>query len=374
MSRINFEGNSLIPTQISQLRQFSSKANPETINLGLGKPYVDTPVLLKQMAKELIDSTPLDYSDNAGTKELRQAIAKKFSILSEHICITHGAQEALMATLMGLLNPGDEVLISDPTFVAYKTMISLLGAEPKTFKLHFQDHSFHYDVDDILKNISSRTKIVLIGRLANPTGSDLSHDNLKMLAAELRKKNIILITDEVYSELHFHDPYIPAATFLDNIISINSLSKSHALTGWRLGYVLCQDEILLKKIIVTHQYIGTCATRISQNLAQRIFEDHKLYHSIIDSFKQYYEQSFEIFLKNSGVKTPKPKGSFYLFQEIPHNFKTDFEFAEHLLAKENILIVPGSIFGELGDKFVRIALSINHQQVELVSQAFKKYY
>jgi aspartate/methionine/tyrosine aminotransferase len=374
MSRIIFEGNHLIPTQISQLRQFSSRAKPDTINLGLGKPFVDTPLELKELAKKVIDTTPLDYSDNAGTKELRQAMAKKFSLSIDHICVTHGAQEGLMSSLMGLLNPGDEVLISDPAFVAYKTMITMLGGVPRTFELKFHNQAFIYDVYDILKNISEKTKIVLLGRLANPTGSDLKQQEIIFLASELRKKNILLIADEVYSELHFTEAYIPAAKMGDNIISINSLSKSHALTGWRLGYVLCQDESLLKKIIVAHQYIGTCATRISQNLAQKIFEDDVLYHSIIKSFKDYYFKSFDIFLANVDLKTPKPQGSFYLFQEIPAKFKTDFEFAEYFLQHENILVLPGSIFGDQGKRFVRIALSIKHDQIKLISFAFKKYY
>jgi aspartate aminotransferase len=374
MSRIVFEGNQLIPTQISQLRQFSSRAKPDTINLGLGKPFVDTPIELKELAKKVIDTSALDYSDNAGSKELRLAIAKKFSLSVDNICVTHGAQEGLMISLMGLLNPGDEVLISNPAFVAYETMIKMLGGIPRLFELDYHHQAFHYDINEILKNISVKTKIVIVGRLANPTGSDLKQDEIIFLASELKKKNIILITDEVYSELHFSTPYLPAAKMADNIISINSLSKSHALTGWRIGYVLFQDEYLLKKIIVAHQYIGTCATRVSQNLAQNIFEDEVLYHSIINSFKDYYSKNFDIFLSNTGLNTPKPQGSFYLFQEIPGKFETDFEFAEYFLQKENILVLPGSIFGDLGKRFVRIALSIKHDQIEKISFAFKKYY
>ncbi|MFZ4713338.1 MAG: pyridoxal phosphate-dependent aminotransferase [Bacteriovoracaceae bacterium] len=374
MKEFSFAGNSLIPTEISKLRLFSAKARPDTLNLGLGKPYMDTPPELKKLAKELIDKSALDYSDNAGTPALREAIGKKFNLKASEVCVTHGAQEALMCTLMGLLNDGDEVLIPDPGFVAYQTMVQILGGKATAYPLTWKEGEFVYDIDQILERVTERTRIVMLGRISNPTGSDLSPIQLVRLARQLKEKDIIIITDEVYAELNFFEFYQPGTCLTDNIIAINSLSKSHALTGWRLGYVLCRMEPLMKKIIVAHQYIGTCATRLSQNLAEKIFVDDVLYNKIVQNFKEHYRNGLDLFLKTTELPLKMPRGSFYLFPRIPDKFKTDYEFAEELLARQNMLVIPGSVFGALGTRHVRLALSLETHKIKQAADTFKHYY
>lgn len=371
MSDFKFSGNQKIPTTISKLREFNAKANSATMNLGLGKPYEDTPPELRELAAELVKSSVLDYSENRGTLGLRTSIGQFFAQKPENFLITHGAQEALFSSIMGLLNAGDELLIPDPGFLAYKTMGELHGIVVTTYKLKKTNHQFTYDIDQLLRQVSANTKMVLISKVANPTGTDLSIDDLKKLALELKKRDVILLSDEVYGELHFKEIYDPLFKFSSNIVTVNSLSKSHALTGWRVGYVGTTHEEMMKKILVTHQYVGTCATRISQNLAEAIFANRTLYEKISNRYRIHYKEAVNEFL--SILPGPAPSGAFYLFLPIPEKFSSDYEFCETLLKEQNILVIPGSIFGEAGKQYYRVALSVK-DGVKEVALKFQTYY
>lgn len=371
MNDFKFGGNQKIPTTVSKLREFNAKANASTLNLGLGKPYEDTPPELRELAQELVKKSVLDYSENSGTLGLRSSISQFFRAKSENFLITHGAQEALFSSIMGLLNAGDELLIPDPGFLAYKTMGELHGIVVTTYKLKNTNHQFTYDVDEVLRQVSAKTKMVLVSKVANPTGSDISLSDVQKLATELKKRNIILLSDEVYGELHFKETYDPLFKLSSNIVTVNSLSKSHALTGWRVGYVGTTHEDIMKKILVTHQYVGTCATRISQNLAEMLFSNRELYEKIANSYRMHYKESVNEFL--SVVSGPHPCGAFYLFLPVPPNFTSDLEFCETLLRDQNILVIPGSFFGSEGKNYYRVALSMK-DGVKKVAEKFKSYY
>lgn len=300
MSDFKFGGNVKIPTAISKLRQFNGKATSSTINLGLGKPYEDTPFELRELALDVVKNSVLDYSENQGTIGLRTSMGQFFDSKPENFLVTHGAQEALFSSMMGLLNVGDELLIPDPGFLAYQTMGEIHGLLVTTYKLKNDNHQFSYDIDELLRQVTPKTKMVLISKVANPTGSDLPLADLKKLCHELKKRDVILLSDEVYSELHFKEPYDPLFKYSSNVVTVNSLSKSHALTGWRLGFVGTTHGPMMKKILVTHQYIGTCATRISQNLAELLFANRELYQSIANRYRMHYKESVNEFLSVLG--------------------------------------------------------------------------
>lgn len=377
MSNFKFVGNEKIPTNISKLREFNGKANAETLNLGLGKPYEDTPPELKELVSTVLKFSVLDYSENQGTPELRKNISQFFSAEANHFLITHGAQEALFVAMMGLLNPGDELLIPNPGFLAYQTLGEMHGLSVKSYNLKKHQHHFTYDVDEILRQVTSQTKMVLISSVANPTGSHLSKEDIGKLAIELKKRDIILLNDEVYGELHYTQNYEPSFKYASNIVTVNSLSKSHGLTGWRIGYAGTTHEHMMKKMLVAHQYIATCAARMSQNLVEKLLSMPELYLKIAKQYREHYQTSVNLFLKElfPYEASLMPHGGFYLFLPIPKNFSSDLEFCERLLQEKNILVIPGSFFGSAGKNYYRVALSVKEQdQVKEIAQKFKSYY
>lgn len=377
MSNFKFNGNENIPTALSRLRQFNARANSSTLNLGIGRPFEDTPSILRELAIDVIKFSVLDYSDNEGTPGLRKNISQFFATDANHFLITHGAQEALFIAVMGLLEAGDELLIPDPGFLAYQTLGEMHALEVKTYKMKNHNHQFIYDVDEILKQVTRKTKMVLISKVANPTGSDLSLDDLGKLAVELKKRGIILLSDEVYGELHFKEKYDPLFKLSSNIVTVNSLSKSHALTGWRIGYVGCTHEGMMKKMLVAHQYIATCAARISQNVAEKLFANPQMYESIAKKYRDYYQKTMTDFLSvlPKDIAGAVPCGAFYAFLPIPKNFSSGEEFCETLLTEQNILAVPGGFFGSQGEQYYRLALSVKPEiNVKEIALKFKNYY
>lgn len=363
--------NEKIPISISKLRIFSQKANATTINLGLGKPYIDFPIELKEQIQELTLKSKLDYSLNQGTIELREAIEARLKIKKEHQIITNGAQEALYLALASLINPLDEVLISDPGFVGYAPIVNILGGQVVFYDLKQENNHFNYDFDLIESKVSSKTKAIIIGDIANPTNSTFDLQFINKLLKLAEKFDFFVIVDEVYSELHYSKMYSPHSLISDRIISINSLSKSHALTGMRIGFLSSQHKDVIAKSLVLHQYMMTCANRLAQNLAQVIYQDQELYFKIIVHFRNYYKKNFEIFSSETKLNETLSEGGFYYFMKLPD--LDDVNFCEQLLLNQNILITPGSFFGKQGQGFARIALSLTHDEVAKASKLLAQY-
>lgn len=356
----NFTGNKNVPVKISDLRTFSALANDKTINLGIGKPYIDTPVEIKEIALDVLKSNKaLDYSENKGNKNLRSAMALLYNGKSDDFIVTNGAQEALYNALTAIVSYQEEVLIPDPGFLAYKPMIEMLGAYSRTYKLVKKNSQFFYDPEEILKKVSAKTKAVIVSKVSNPTGSDFSLDAFKFLADQLRRKNVVLISDEVYGEFHFAEEYSPFYLHAENIVSINSLSKSHAMTGWRIGFAATKNEMIQKKILVAHQYATTCVNHFTQHVAEVLYSDRSLYQKIALRFKMEYLENLNLFCQANFL--PRPCGGFYMFIPINNGAGDDVAYATDLLKRKNILVIPGSYFGEEGRGFIRVALSVNKE-------------
>lgn len=371
--------NQGIPTSLSKLRIFNSKARSTTLNMGLGLPEVDIPETIRKIIPLILDKYPMDYSPNAGDSNLREQIAKNYGAESKNMIITHGAQEALMSVLLSTLNPNsqDEILIPNPGFLAYPTMSKILQAKVRTYDLCLKHNQFSHSKQSILNNINTNTKVVLLNSPCNPTGRIVSEKEIKELAQELKSKNILLVIDEVYGELSYNLKYKPSFLLLDNIISVNSFSKSHALTGFRIGWCASLNDEIINNITITHQYITTCASRFSQNLMLEVFEQNK-FDEVVENFRQSYEEKLDIFWsklkKDVKVGLSKPQAGFYLFLKIPKEFKNSEEFCNYALEKKDILFIPGEYFGSLGKEFYRVSFSLSKSDLEKAADIINTFY
>ena len=308
--------NKGLPKTVSALRQFNAQAGANTISLGLGKPYIDMPKELRDLACQMLKNTGLrqDYSANGGDARVRKLLEQNFGLARGSSIITHGAQEALYAALSALLNPGDEVLIPNPGFLAYETMIKMMHGKPTLYPMSQKGIEFTYEIDTILKNTTKKTKAVIINAPGNPTGTTVSNDFITKLASELKKKKIVLISDEVYGELHYRSPYQAYCNLGDNIVTINAFSKSHALTGWRIGWAACANPKITQQILVAHQYLSTCASVPAQHLIGALLADQALYDKIRDGFRTEYLTARNSLLKNLGPAAKfsnNPEAGFY---------------------------------------------------------------
>ncbi len=370
-------GNRGLALGVSRIRELNALAKPSTINLGLGKPSVDMPAEIRALLGPDWARESMEYSDNAGIPELREQLARRYGFQKEELWIAPGAQGATTAALIAMLNPGDEVLCPNPGFLAYDKAAAMVQARPVFYRLKQKGSDFHFDIGEILKKVSSRTRVVMVGSPNNPTGSILSDENYQELAHELRRKKIWILSDEVYGELHYRKDYRAAATLSERIVSVNSFSKSLALTGWRIGWMATQDEVLTKKAIVAHQYVSTCSSVPAQRLLLKVLAKAGVYESVRDGFRREYASKSALFFaalsEKAKIGLTLPEAGFFLFMPTPANMDGD-SFAKKLLEKDNVLVMPGSIFGSLGKKFVRVSLATTEDDLLKAAKVINKYY
>lgn len=353
-------GNPLIPTEISALRRLNARAGPGTINLGLGQPAVDMHPSLRGLAAKALAKHRLGYTPNAGLPALREKVAARYGLDAGSILITHGAQEGLMAVLLSLLGRGDEVLLPDPGFLAYETMVRIAGGRARFYSLR-EGGVFRYSAERILKAVTKNTRAVLICSPNNPTGTMIEPAEREKLLRALAKRKIFLFSDDVYAELAFRTPYRPVSAESPFGVTISSWSKSLALTGWRIGFVHTRHKKLAAKTLAAHQYLATCASAPAQALLFETLEAPGLYDEVIASFRAEYEGK----LRRLAAALPEsagarhPEGGFYLFLRLPG--RADRSLAGRLLEERNLLVVPGSFFGQEGRGFARISVAASDE-------------
>lgn len=369
--------NKKLPSGISSLRAFNSKANAQTINLGLGKPHQDMPDELRHIAATIIENKQLrqDYTENAGLAPVRSLLEQHYELRSGSTILTHGTQEALFSVLLATINPGDEVLVPNPGFLAYAPMVQMLQGKASLYPLKKSGADFSYDMNAILSRITKKTKLVLLNAPGNPTGSTVSAEFVRQLASALKKKKILLLSDEVYGELHYSEPYIPYARYQNNIVTVNAFSKSHALTGWRIGWLACEDPKLFQRFLVAHQYLSTCSSVPAQHLVGAILADPALFNGIRDRFCAEYLGKRDAFFRAMGkTQTALPQAGFFAFLPIPKNFSSSVRFSEKLLAEKNVLVIPGEFFGSAGKRFIRVSYSVPIEKLKDAAEKIRAYY
>jgi len=311
----------------------------------------------------------LGYSPNAGLQELRKLVAKNsgLQVTADQICITVGAEEALFSALMVIINSGDEVLIPDPGFPAYESIVKIAGGLPKNYPL-YRENNFSLKYDDVKNNITDKTKAIILNSPNNPTGAIYSSEELMKLAELLEQQSIIAISDEVYRDIYFEERPDSIANYIHNCVVINSLSKSFSMTGWRLGWCIAPPK-LSKTLVNFHQLAVTCAPTISQQVALFAFkgfaEKEKLKN--IEELKRRRNFAMSCVEKYTDLKYVKPSGTFYMFMDILSKIPkcgNSLEISLNLLSKEKVVTIPGVAFGKGGEGYLRISFAPSPEQIE----------
>ena len=357
----------------SELRKLFDKAPPDAINLGLGEIQFPTPKIITDRAIDIIKQGNIRYTPNAGLPELQKSITDYYNIqLNKNVCVTTGAEEAIFASLFSYMNQGDEVLIANPTYIAYKTIIKILGGIAVEFDLDPLSN-FKLDRTDFTNKINSKTKVLLLNNPSNPTGICFSESEIDFIVSKCNDNNILIIVDEIYRELYIDKK---PTTFLNKtgkIIVISGLSKSHCMSGWRLGWAVSNNPGLIIPIIVSHQYICTCAPYISQEVAIIALssEGMKAQDKIrleLKTNREFVLIQFEDYLPYVSIlnNTSSP----YLFI----NVEVDDRILVNELIKNGLLAMPGRIFGSNGKHWIRLNYATDKKKLAKAIRIIKKIY
>ena len=344
----------------------------DVISLGIGEPDFVTPWHIREAGTYSLEKGYTMYTSNSGMPELRQELADYLRLrygLSYHpeheILITVGSSEGLDLAMRAIINPGDEVIIPDPCYVAYPANIILAGGVPISTPTSEQN-SFSIKASDIEARITKQTKAILIGYPSNPTGAVMSKSESSAIAELAKKYNLLVISDEIYARLvygveHICFPSLPGMK--ERSILISGFSKSHAMTGWRIGYVAA-DRRFIQALTKIHQYTMLCAPTMAQMAA---IEALRSGESEVEKMVQEYNRRRRLMVKRLneiGLPCFEPKGAFYAFPSIKATGMNSEDFAEKLLIEEKVAVVPGTAFGPCGEGFVRCCYATSLSDIE----------
>ncbi|HOE91311.1 MAG TPA: pyridoxal phosphate-dependent aminotransferase [Candidatus Cloacimonadota bacterium] len=350
--------------QKSIIRQIFDNASPDAINLGLGEIQFETPNVIRLKAKQVINQGEIFYTPNAGLLELRQKVAEYYDRGSQipthfyHVCICNGAQEAIFAILFSLIDPGDELLIADPTFISYQTIAEMLGAKVKTFPLS-ATNGFAFDINYFRASISKNTKAVFLNHPSNPSGKAFSKEDIEDIITTCKEHNTLLIVDEVYKDLYLHEQIPSFWGKYENTIIISGLSKSFCMTGWRLGWIVAKED-LLQKFIIAHQYITTCASTISQKSAIEAFTPKGI--SSLIQLRKRLRKNYKIATEYLKLHLNyQPDSAPYIMIKVKED---DIKFCKGL-AHRGVIVIPGSAFGEQSKGYIRINYALNERKLRM---------
>ena len=334
----------------------------DVISLGVGEPDFVTPWNVREAGIYSLEQGHTHYSSNAGFIELRIEIAKylhrRFNLSyspEDEILVTVGGSEGIDIALRALVGPGDEVIVPEPSFVAYKGCTAFTGATAKVLNLKAEDE-FKLTPEALEAAITPRTKVVIIPFPNNPTGAIMTRDELAGIVEVLKDKNIIAISDEIYSELCYGDRHVSIASFpemKEKTLVINGFSKSYAMTGWRLGYI-CGHSILIDAMKKIHQYAIMSSPTTAQYAAIEALKSGD--DSVKEMCREYNRRRRVLVdgFRKIGLDCFEPLGAFYIFPSIESTGITSDEFCEQLLVNEKVLVIPGNAFGDCGEGFIRV--------------------
>ena len=371
--------------QISLIRQFDQAISkiPGVLRLTLGEPDFTTPDHVKEAAKRAIDQDQSYYTGMSGLLTLRQAasdfVKEKYQLdynPENEILVTIGATEALSATLTAILEEGDKVLLPAPAYPGYEPIVNLVGAE--IVEIDTTDNGFVLTPEMLEKAIleqGDKLKAVILNYPANPTGITYSREQLEALAVVLRKYEIFVVCDEVYSELTYTgENHVSLGTMLrDQAIIINGLSKSHAMTGWRLGFIFAPANFSAQ-LIKSHQYLVTAANTMAQHAAVEALTAGK--NDAEPMKKEYIQRRDYIIDKMTdlGFEIIKPDGAFYIFAKIPAGYNQDsFAFLKDFAQKKAVAFIPGAAFGQYGEGYVRLSYAASMGTIREAMKRLEEY-
>jgi len=343
----------------------------DVISLGVGEPDFRTPWNICESGIYSIEQGVTSYTSNKGLQSLREALAHhlqeryKLTYDSENeIIITTGVSEGLDIAIRAIVDPGDEVLIAQPSYVSYAPCVSLAGGVPVPVECVEADH-FKLNPDTLLEKCTPKTKALMINFPNNPTGAVMTQGDLEAIADIVTDHDLLLISDEVYSELTYEGSHVSTATIDDlreRTITLNGFSKAYAMTGWRVGY-LCAPKEICDAALKIHQYVMLCAPVMGQVgalEALRSAEEEK--NSMVNEYR-LRRNMFVSGLNRIGLSCHVPQGAFYAFPSVKGTGLSDVEFAERLLKEQRVAVVPGSVFGAGGDYHLRCAYAVSRKKL-----------
>lgn len=333
----------------------------DAISLGIGEPDFVTPWIIREEGIYSLEKGYTNYSSNAGAIELRQEICRymkrRFHLeyaYDSEVLVTVGGSEAIDLAIRAIVSPGDEVIIPEPSFVAYKGCTLFAGAVPVPLRLK-AENQFRLKREDLDPLVTDKTKILIIAYPNNPTGAIMQREDYIEIVDFLKDKNIMIISDELYAELTYTGDHVSIASFSemkDRTIVVNGFSKAYAMTGWRIGYA-CGHKAIIEQMKKIHQYAIMCAPTTAQYAAIEALrngdEEVKL---MVEEYNRRRRVVLNGF-RNIGLDCFEPFGAFYVFPDIRKTGLTSDAFCEKLLIEEKVLTVPGSAFGDCGEGFIR---------------------
>ncbi|WP_336882189.1 aminotransferase A [Priestia koreensis] len=364
--------------QISGIRTFFNMVSQyeDVLSLTIGQPDFLTPDHVKEAGKQAIDQNLTSYTHNAGTIELRKAasqfIQQKYNLTynpENEVIVTVGASQAIDIAFRTILDEGSEVILPGPVYPGYEPLIRLAGATP--IHVDTTENGFRLTADLIEPYLTEETRCIVLPYPSNPTGVTLSSEELHDIAALLEDRDIFVLSDEIYSELVFNGTHTSIATIpsmREKTIVINGLSKSHSMTGWRIG-LLFAPSYLSQHILKVHQYNVSCASSVSQAAALEALtngQEDPLYmkEAYMERMNYVYDR-----LVKMGFKVEKPTGAFYIFPSIRKFNLSSFDFALMLVKEAGVALVPGSAFSALGEGYVRLSYAYS---MELLKEALDR--
>lgn len=359
----------------SPIRAFDEKCSriEGIIKLTLGEPDFNTPEHVKAAGIQAIKNNYSHYTPNAGELELRQRVSEffqeKYNVTyqaEDEIIVTVGATEAYSASLLAILNPGDKVLIPTPTFPGYEPVVTLAGAE--AVHIDTSSNGFVLSPEMIRQAMLTHgqaVKAIILNYPSNPTGVTYNRQEVEAIANCLKEFNIFVISDEIYSELTYEGQHVSISEFIpERTILVSGLSKSHAMTGWRIGFILAPANIA-REISKSHQFMVTASTSIAQHAAINAVTEGKNDGQIMKVAYQERRDFICGMLAKLDMEVARPSGAFYVFAKIPDRFEENsFAFCEELAVTEKLAIVPGSAFGPGGEGYVRISYAASLATLE----------
>ncbi len=366
--------DTIVDVQPSGIRKFFDivAEMKDAISLGVGEPDFDTPWHIREEGIHSLEKGRTFYTSNAGLRELREEISayveRKHGVhydAMKETMVTVGGSEAIDVAMRVMLNPGDEVLIPQPSYVSYVPCARMAGGVPVIIELEEKDE-FRLTPEKLREKITDKTKLLVLPFPNNPTGAIMEEEDLRKIAEIVEEKDIFILTDEIYSELSYkgkHHSIIEFPGMRERTVYINGFSKAYAMTGWRLGYA-CAPKLILQQMLKLHQFAIMCGPTTSQYAALEALRagDADVQHmrTAYDERRRYLVNRF----RELGMDCFEPYGAFYVFPSIRRFGMSSEEFANRLLQEEKVAVVPGTAFGDCGEGFLRISYAYSIQDLK----------
>ena len=349
------------------------QAGENVIHLEIGRPDFDTPEKIKEAAYESLKAGHVFYTSNYGIPALRKEIAKwetehhGVQYDADEVLVTVGVGEATYASMAAFLEDGDEVLVPNPVWLNYIHVPSSLGAVPVTYNLK-EENNYQIDMEELASKITDKTKMIVIVNPSNPTGGVLSRETLEKLSQLAIKNDLLVVADEIYSQLVYDDTKHVSIASLpgmkERTITLGGFSKAYSMTGWRLGY-MCAPRGIIAACVRVHQYTITCASSFVQEAAVTALRDCA---DDVEAMRQEYQRRKDYAVKAlneiDGISCNDPQGAFYIFVNVKSLGMSSMEVAEYFLEEAKVAMVPGSAFGSEGEGYLRLSYACSYEDLQ----------